>query len=263
MVTNGITYGASQLTSDGVSYTKDGKLTTVKSALDELINTSLTEIDSLKEKVDGYEKTVHYLADQVKVGDYVAYDAGTWDSSKVKPTKQGEFGGYTINTSKNSSVEWCWKESYKTTLNGWRVLSKDEKTKNVTIIHAGQPECYYHGNSDVNGEESIRLLNERANQYKNTMYAEKAHAMNYLEALAITSSESANDNDLRKTGDYYWLATANGNELWDVHHDSFMGDDYNFSWGFRPVIVLKSNILTTGKVRDEFNQEAWQLVEMK
>ncbi len=258
MVTNGITYGASQLTSDGVSYQKkDGNLTTVKSALDELITKS-AKVDNLEKKVTDYENKVHYLADKVQVGDYVAYDAGTWDNSKGKPTKQGDFGGYTIDTSKNSSVA-CY-ESAAPKYNGWRVLTVDKDSKTVTIVHAGQPECYYHANNvSGNSEASIKSLDDRAaNEYKNE-YAESVHAMTYEEAYNITKSTTSTNKDLRAIGAYYWLATDNGG-LWYVCDNGPMSNGtYVMAFGFRPVVVLKSNVLTTGQGKDSFENTAWIL----
>ncbi len=250
MVTNGITYGASQLTSDGVSYRKNGETITVKQALDDLINTSLTEIDSLKEHAKVYKYAELY--DAVQVGDYVAYDAGDWKESAEKPTKSCEFGGYSANTSKNSSVERCYTySSNSTTLNGWRVLKKEDRK--VYLVHAGQSECYYH--STICNNTSVTKLNERANEYKNE-YAESAHAMTKDEAEAI-----AINNSLRMTGSYYWLANSyNDIYLWYVNYQSYIGYSDN-SMGFRPVIVLKPNVLTTGQGQDEFKQKAWILVQ--
>ncbi len=250
MVTNGITYGVTSIQSESVSYTKDGKLTTVKNALDELITKS-SKVDDLEKKVTDYEKKVHYLADKVQIGEYVAYDAGTWGDATGRPTEQEQFGGNAAHTNKGASVEWCWMSNYKTTLQGWRVLSKDEKTKTVTIVHAGQPECYKHQTDQNN---SIDKLNNRANEYKNS-YAESAHAMTEEEARGIEQS-----NNLRTTGDCYWLANAySSNNLVFVNMDGDIGHYNGRSYGFRPVIVLKSSVLTTGEGRDSFGNKAWIL----
>ncbi len=260
----GVSYGANQLSSESVSYIRDGETKTVKQALDDLIGKS-SKVDDLEKKVTDYEKTVHYLADKVKVGDYVAYDAGTWDKTIDKPTKHGEFGGYSINTSKNSSVEWCYRESDKTTLKGWRVLTVDKATKTVTIIHAGQSECYYHGTTP---SDSVTKLNERAqNTYVDSKYASSAHALNYNEARAITGNTLATDNTLRTTGSQYWVAGYD-NDFDGVYLNGVIADGSLYShlginnkFGFRPVVVLKSGILTTGQGPDKVgNDKAWQLI---
>ena len=241
VITNGITYGASQLTSESVSYTKDGQVITVKKALDELITKS-SKVDELEEHVKVYKYAD--LSDVAKVGDYVAYDAGEWKESAETPTTQGRFGGYKINTSKNSSV------------------SCDESS--TTIVHAGQPECYFHGLINDNcKEESVEALNARAQStYIDGKYAASAHAMTKDE---VETNTTASDN-LRKTGvNYYWLATpvdSSRNGLWVVRIDGGVFDGgYNQSHGFRPVIVLKSGILTTGQKPDKVgNDKAWTLV---
>ncbi len=257
MVTNGITYGASQLTSDGVSYQKkDGKLTTVKSALDELINTSLTKIDKLEKQVSDYKKLTIYLADNVKEGDYVAYDAGDWETSTKKPTEQGQFGGYTSGKSKNESVA-CWEKTAPK-YNGWRVLSKDDTTKTVTIVHAGQPECYYHLYSiNEYSDASVNLLNGRGSQYVNNSYAISGRSMNKVDAEKISETDN-----LRKMDARYWLATTYSvSTLWFMKENGIISHDgqLGYAYGFRPVVVLKSNILTTGQGQDMFGNKAWIL----
>ncbi len=255
MVTNGITYGASQLASESVSYTKDGKLTTVKSALDDLINTSLTKIDKLEKQVADYKSLTIYLADNAKVGDYVAYDAGTWGESTSKPKEQGQFGGNAAHTNKGYSVSCL----HTTTLNGWRVLKNDGKT--VTLVHAGIPECYFHtwGHS----LESIEALNNRTQQYMNK-YADSAHAMTKEEVESINYA----GNTLLTTGyDVYFLASAyDNNALYraaglDAGIEGNIGYDYDgYACGFRPVIELKPNIKTTGRGTDQVgNTNAWIL----
>ncbi len=262
IIMGGASYALNEIQSSSVSYKKkDGTITTVKQALDDLINTSLSRIDELDEKVTDYEKGIHYLADVVKVGEYVAYDAGEWNETKEKPKSQGEFGGYTDGQSKNDSVEWCYSNSHTTSLKGWRVLSKNETTKTVTIIHAGQPECYYHG---TNPTESITKLNDRAkNQYLNQIYAESAHAMNYGDAYAITGDGGATSETLRNTGSLYWLTNSGyPTGLYYVWYDGSIHSDETNSFGFRPVIELKAKILTTGQGSDKVgNNKAWQLVK--
>ncbi len=244
------------MTSDGVSYQKkDGNLTTVKSALDELITKS-SKVDKLEKKVTDYEKKVHYLADKVQVGDYVAYDAGEWKESAGQPTQQGQFGGYTQGKNRGESVV-CKSTYGSTDLKGWRVLKKENNQ--VYLVHAGQPECYYHAGGG-HSEESVKLLNERAKQYMNS-YADSAHAINKQEALDITGSYDTTTEDLRTTGAEYWLATEYDTfSLWYVYSAGDMRRYNGTSLGFRPVIVLKSTVLTMGQGSDGFgHNDAWIL----
>ena len=259
MFMSGITYGADQLTSEGVSYTKAGNVITVKKALDELINTSLAKIDELEEHAKVYKYA--YLADVVKVGDYVAYDAGEWTSDVPIPTEYGTFGGYSKGKNKGESVA-C-RESQAPNFQGWRVLKVDQNSKTVTLVHAGQPECYYHAYGGLS-DESIKKLNNQSQNYLNFNYAQSAHAMNYEEALDITKNEDATDDDLRTTGVRYWLSTkaSSGIGFWGVDTNGRL-DFNNFQYvnGFRPVIELKSGMLTTGQEPDKVgNQNAWTLV---
>ncbi len=351
MVTNGITYGVSQYTSESVSYTRNGETKSVKEVLDDLIvkvdqksgnfNIELAERTigvSYTENTDIYETTIDnlltsminamgstakttelstlksatltwtsentgivsisgktvtgvkvgttkligsatngkqvivpvnvikgvYLADsEIAVGDYVAYDAGKWGAATDKPSIKGEFGGNDANVNKGNSVAYCGsKSANSTTLKGWRVLNVNKDTKTVTIVHAGQPECYYHG---ISTSDSMNRLDARAQStYVNSAYAQSAHAMTKTEIENITDASDT----LRKTGAEYWLAaqySSTENYLVYVYKDGgIYGSSGGYSYGFRPVVVLKSTVLTTGKGPDQVgNKEAWQLVEMK
>ncbi len=260
VITNGITYGASQLTSDGVSYTRGSNTMSVKQALDDLMSKS-SKVDDLEKKANELEeksKVYKYakLADVVKQGDYVAYNAGTWDSSVKLPTTQGNFGGYTASTSKNASVV-CESGWGSTNLKGWRVLKV--VSNQVYLVHAGQPECYYHG---INSSDSLTKLDLRAqNTYVDGKYAESAHAMTYQEAFDITGSENTTTKDLRKTDARYWLAAAvNSTDLRTVDPSGNISKSGGYAHGFRPVVVLKSTVFTTGQGQDQFSQPAWILV---
>ena len=81
------------------------------------------------------------------------------------------------------------------------------------------------------------------------------------EAQAITGNTNSTTNDLRTTGAEYWLGTVNGSKyLCGVHFDGWMSDFGSYSFGFRPVIVLKSSVFTSGKGEDQVgNQDAWLL----
>ena len=142
----------------------------------------------------------YYLADLVALGDYVEYNAGTWDSTVANPTSNATFGGYTEGQNKGTSVTG--------NTSGWRVLSKtgSGSTGTVTLISAGSPALGYYGNSDANRTAMITGLNNFATN-------------NFLNTSLATSARNADTNDygqmntagVRVTGNNYWLATSAGN----------------------------------------------------
>ncbi len=336
VVTNGITYGVSQYTSDSVSYTRNGETKSVKEALDDLIvkvdkksgnfnitlaqrtigidytesvstyksiadnvlgkmitamgtDVSTTELSTLKSstltwksentgiasvtnnttvkgvatgttKIIGTASTGQqvivpvnvikgvYLADKVSSGQYVAYDAGQWDAAKASPTAQEKFGGNGIGN-KAVSVK-C--GGFTPTSSGWKVLKV--VNKQVYLVHAGQPECYYLSTGYAGASKN--LLDERARTYMDVKYAESAHAMTKEEVDAIAESDN-----LRATRARYSLATASDNtNLYYVGESGAIGLTYSAIHGFRPVVVLKSTVLTTGTGTDKAgNSGAWLL----
>ncbi len=340
VVTNSITYGVSQYTSDSVSYTRDGETKSVKEALDDLIvkvdkksgnfNITLAEqpivngktvsattyknlvntvIDKMvtamgstatmaeltalksatltwtsenstiatvngtnvtgksvgKTKIIGIDSTGkkvtvpvnviagEYLAQKAKVGDYVAYDAGNWNVATNIPWSHGQFGGNGTGNKGNSVT--CESRFGSPNLKGWRVLKID--SGQVYLVHAGQPECYYHvfeSTTTAYGAASKKALDDHAQSVYVNQYAQSAHVMTKDEVEAITNTSDT----LRKTGTYYYLATAASQYLYYVSDDgSFDYTGSNHSWGFRPVVVLKSTVLTTGEGQDMFGNKAW------
>ncbi len=206
-------------------------------------------------------KVNDYLASVVKEGDYVAYDAGAWAETKGRPTQQGDFGGYENGTSKNKNASvgcYTYNEHMVPSLQGWRVLSKDEKAKTVTIVHAGEPECYYHAFG--NSSESLKALDERAQSTYVNKYAQSARSMKKEDTDAITPE----NNTLRATGGVYWLATegpTSGDLYRIISSGSYSTGSFSSSMGFRPVVELKANIITTGQEPDTVgNKNAWTLV---
>ena len=214
-------------------------------------------------------------------GDYVTYDAGTWYETKSLPS-DFEFGGYNNGTSKNDSVA-CYGLP-TSGLNGWRVLANDGE--NVTLIHAGQSECYRHnslntlGYSAVNSElilSGTNLLGHPAaggipyakrdfSTYMNS-YAEsvtifnKQHLDNYTNTT--TSLNDIFNDDLINTETFYYLGTAESvYTLYTLENDKLYTYDASggaWTFGVRPVITLKSDTRTTGKAADSYGHTAWSL----
>ena len=146
------------------------------------------------------------IAQKVKVGDYVNYDAGTWtaeDLTKItssagnptlhstvndattgnqtKPTTQGQFGGFELGQSRNTNST-PYSSSYKPRTAGWRVWDIDSTTGEVTLISAGHTETYYHANGQSGASTNI-LKNRNCTMYENS-YAKtgSAHILTGQEA---------------------------------------------------------------------------------
>ena len=174
------------------------------------------------------------LSSNVKIGDYVAYDAGTWNSNAAIPTANKTFGGYQSGNSKNSSVK-CRNED-TSTASGWRVLSVSGNT--VTIIHAGISECYYH--AATSADEAISTLNNRAKTtYMNSFAAD---------ARMMTLNDYNISTTFQNIGSHYYMATRKDNTtLYYVSYTGRLSGGSARANGVRPVVVLKSNVTTTGK----------------
>ncbi len=174
------------------------------------------------------------LAKKVSVGDKIAYDAGKWtEGNGTVNETNGVFSGYTANNSKSIGVK-CRGSADTSTRNGWIVLSKTATT--VTIIHAGTPECYYHGRTSAS--TAVNNLNNRAQTYMNG-FAQSARAMTKADYDVNPASHHV--------GTHYYLATVKSSEtLHMIAVDRETGGSARAA-GFRPVIVLKSNVKTTTK----------------
>jgi len=169
----------------------------------------------------------------------------------IEDTKKGAFGGYTSGTNKSMSVA-CYN-GLKGQYSGWRVLSKTGSgaSGTVTLIHAGVPECYYHASGF--SDESVEKLNVHANsQYVNDIYAQSARSvtcddLKTYDSNACVNCQTTIDNDLIKTGSWYWLDIKYDNNLiWHVNNNSNVcRGNYNYAFGFRPVVLLKVKILKT------------------
>jgi len=190
-----------------------------------------------------------YLVDVVNVGDFVNYNAGTWTSTAGIPTSNGSFGGYASGTNKSTGVA-CYGTS-KGSYNGWRVLSKSGSgaSGTVTLVHAGTPECYYHGETSTS--TAISKLNSRASsQYVNTTYATSAHSFNCSDFQTATGTSCTAGR--KPTGDLpgtsYWLTTQE-EDVWLYYIEGLKGavdSNCDADYGLRPVVVLKAGLSRSG-----------------
>ena len=164
----------------------------------------------------------------------------------------------TIITSRNQSV--APQSGYGTpTYDGWQILESEErdgKTYVTKLVHAGSPEnfAYYGTIDDAHRAEYILSGGTRKTSYNTykardwSMYKDKnldekemitdVHAMTYEEAHTMTNVS------IRKTGVYYWLASANSNdELKYMYKSGVTGAFGNRNcWGVRPVVSLTSGV---------------------
>ena len=187
------------------------------------------------------------IAEVVSVGDFVNYDAGTWneaDFTKITssagnptvnksedlPTTQGEFGGFAAGQSRNSNSK-PYSTSYIPEHSGWRVWDIDESIGEITLISAGHPETYYHERNSSAASTNI-LRNRDCSMYENE-YAKSgsAHILTGQEAAEWYNKQfrtnytivdnggsssstfyakaftTAEPISVLENGSYYWLAS--------------------------------------------------------
>lgn len=235
-----------------------------------------------------------YLADLVKIGDFVNYDAGVWTKEEIEslgqmyeeePTHQGKFGKFKVGSNKNNSIEPY--GVHKSLYNGWRVLSiKEDK---VYLVHAGTPEGYYHEEGSSFDTEKILTGNlseitvekngkseatpRNWNMYVNEKYAQSATIFTKQmldqwgkSTNTITSYNKTLSDDLIKIKASYWLGQAfNSGFVWRVGETGFIGYYLGDVLGIRPVVELKSDVQATKQVDEvvgtdgQQKAKVWQL----
>jgi len=216
-----------------------------------------------------YNPVVYYLVDQVSVGDYVAYKAGTWTQTMEAPTNNATFGGYTEGEDKGTSVIAYINGAggvFKSDTNGWRVLSKTGSGENgsVTLISAGTPARGYYGSSEVDITEMLLAIDAFSfENFINPTYATSARSVNKGDVESLGES-----NQLQNINVSYWLASAVEKDVGEtVRRMYYVSDDgiiyggwVNDAFGIRPVVILKTGI-KTNKTADEtyLGQTCWTL----
>ena len=188
------------------------------------------------------------LASKVKVGSYVSYDAGTWNENPAPLNVNGNVGGFTKGTSRNTGVK-CF-ENDTGTRNGWMVLSVSNGK--VTLVHAGTPECIYFYRD--NSAAVVQKMNTRANGYINSKYAESARILKCGDpGISCTESNkntNINKNNLFETGTFNYLATnyktSDEENIWYITNKGVLKKGSMRAYGIRPIVVLKSSVIVTG-----------------
>lgn len=197
------------------------------------------------------------LSQVAKVGDYVAYDAGTWSNSASMPEKSGEFGGYKSGTSKSESVA-C-SSGDNSTSQGFRVLKVEEGV--VTLVHAGTPECYYH---EGNSSEALTNISSRIyGQYYNREYAQTARGILCADLSSFGIDENCSDavvgDLLVNVGSSYWLgSTADVTQLSMINNYGKTGLSEKKALGIRPIVVLRADLKVSGGDGSTY-QNAYQI----
>ena len=182
----------------------------------------------------------------IKVGDYINYDAGVWTNEDINLLKDyyaGEkvvtkdnpydygFSGFKVGDSRNESHA---TEEGKNPNSGWRILEINESTNTIKIIHAGISEAFYQISDPLEGSTSLfrggfkgeyilsGIINNSGkdewdysaiekrdwSMYVNEKYAIQARACRASEILNITGSYGETNNNLRAIGNIYWCANA-------------------------------------------------------
>lgn len=206
----------------------------------------------------------NYLAKTAKVGEYVAYEPGNWSTTvscntSAAPTgtcaTEGYSFGYTKGKSKSTGVLCFYQDvkNKKTAISGWRVLSVSNDE--VTLVSAGTPECMYHSKNS-SGSEFINKMKERAKQYS-SKYSKSVTMLDCSKATGSSDCTSALKNEsIMKIGTHYFLASVkSGNTIWGVSGLSNLSGYSDKAFGLRPVVILKSTVLTTsgsGKQNDPY-----------
>ena len=183
-------------------------------------------------------KVASKLASVVNIGDYVNINVGYTDQ-KVSST------------------------SYTTT--GWRVLSKNTTTGVVRLISTGHPLTFYHPYVDdsTSGATSVTMLKEieggsitqQATASTRGYQASGFTPQNMSGIFSNTSifsgislpvqadfSSIGTDNNLRTTGQAYWLGESYGYRVYYVNSIGSIYYSYNFTLAVRPVVSLVSGV---------------------
>ena len=205
---------------------------------------------------------------RAKVGDYVNYDAGVWETDMALPTQVGTIGGVPAGTSRNNSVS-C--SDVTSILSGWRILSK--RDGKVTLVSAGNPLCYYHGGTDnaYTSEQYLKGNLDWASKYVSSKATSEVNALSFEDfknefALSVSvlgkkdlfncemneDSEGAianvSDASLFRIDAPYYLASSKDTAtLWSVATDGNITSATAQAQGIRILITLNSDVVAKGK----------------
>lgn len=188
------------------------------------------------------------LFNKVQVGDYVNYDAGTWTETRTEKNEDGYYWGMTSGTSKQTGVR-CYA-SDSSARSGWMVLAK--ANNKVYLIHAGTPECVYHGR--VSTAKVINTMMSEASKYVNTKYA-NGYTILACSTPGFDCNKTSYTASVFVTGTEYFIV-QNGTEygLGAISKNGTKEFIVLRSAGIRPIIQLRDDVKTSGLVNG-----VWQL----
>ncbi len=193
------------------------------------------------------------VSDVVKVGDYVAYDAGNWNNTIATGSIEANgFGGYTAGNSKNAGLDCASGGNIVATNIGWRVVNIDKSSSIVGLVSAGTPECY-NKTTWGNIPASIEVLTNRSySMYLNRELASSATILkkevaDIIQGSTINVGDGFYDtyNDVLKAGGLYYfpnVSNSNANHLIYVQPGGYVSSQGSGLAGIRPVVNLKSSV---------------------
>lgn len=203
-----------------------------------------------------YESLASAVASNyVDFGDYVLYDAGSFDETVPL---QGEedyfvFGGTTAGRSRSAGID-CTNDLalLGETNTNWRVLKNENNV--ITLVHAGTPECYR--NHDDGALDSSNLINRDYSDYVNPAYATSAGILtkelieaNVLNAEVVLDGGFYDSyQNILKAGTRYFIPFPNPGNLQQMHYvqpGGYIGAMGTATYGIRPVVTLKSKVYVT------------------
>lgn len=212
---------------------------------------------------------------KAKIGDYVNYNAGVWETDLAMPTEIGVVGGVTAGTSRNTSVT-C--SDTTSILSGWRILSK--RDGKITLISAGNPLCYYHGgmdnaytseqylkgnlnwatkyvSSDASSEMSGLSFDDFQNEFSSSVSVlGKMDLLNYCEdtgncevkADLEGTVSNVSDSDLFRIDAPYYLASSKDMAtLWSVAANGDITTATDQVQGIRILVTLNNHVKSLSK----------------
>lgn len=206
---------------------------------------------------------LYTLAEWVRIGDYVDYDAGVWEEDKDIPNRGTEFtfGGYKKDVSRNTGVTCNYNDKENS---GWRVFSNEDGV--ITLIQSGISMCYYHGYGASTNDRTVTILNNndeniKYDYFKNDKFANNVKILSKEDIDKFTESDASFkriSNDLIAIDNPYWLASKYETYyMWYVTEGGSLAVDHVGSYGVRVLVTLNKGVQTTG----QNSKKAWTLQE--